>query len=119
MRRSLLFFGLAAVLALGAAPAGAQDAAGPPEFSQQQVEAFADAAVEMRRLHEKLGAQVRAAGNGDEIARLQQEAMAGEVRIVEANGLTPDEYKAIVAAAQRDPALRATIVALMQERSAR
>ena len=93
-------------------------AQGPADFPPQQVEAFADAAVEMRRLHEKLGAQVRAAANGDEIARLQQQAIAEEVRIVETNGLTPDEYKAIGAAANRDPELRATIVALMQKRSA-
>ena len=115
MQRSLLILGLAAVLAFGAAPAGAQGAA---DFPPQQIEAFADAAVEMRQLHEELAAQVRAAENGDEIARLQQDAMAGEVRIVEANGLTPDEYKAIVAAANRDPELHATIVGLMEERAA-
>ncbi len=116
MRRSLLTFGLAAVLSLGAGLAGAQ---GPAAFPQEQIEAVAAAAVEMRRLHEELGAQVRAAEDGDEIARVQQQAMAEEIRIVEANGLTPDEYKAIVAATQHDPELRATIVALMQEREAR
>jgi hypothetical protein len=116
MQRALLI--LATVLmALGSAPAGAQDAAAPPALSQQQIEAFAGAAVAMRRLHADLSAQVRAAGDGDDIARLQQRAMAEEVRIVEASGLTPDQYGAIVAAARRDPELRATIVDLMQEQA--
>jgi hypothetical protein len=117
VQRSLLTLGLAALLAFGAAPVGAQDAAVPAEFSQQQIEAFAGAAVEMRRLHEELGARMREAVDSDELARLQLEAQAEAVQIVETNGLSADDYRAIVAAANRDPELRATIVALMQERS--
>jgi ethanolamine ammonia-lyase small subunit len=117
VQRTFILAGIAALLAFGAAQASAQDAAAQ-SFSQQQIEAFAGAAVEMRRLHAELGAQVREAVDGDEIARLQQEAQAEAVQIVEANGLSADEYRAIVAAAKRDPELHASIVALMQERSA-
>jgi predicted ATPase with chaperone activity len=89
------------------------------DFSQQQIEAFADAAVEMQRIQSELDAKGRQAGNLDEITRLQQEAQVEATQAVEDSGLSVQEYKAIVQAANTDPRLYATIVDLMQQRASR
>jgi predicted ATPase with chaperone activity len=89
------------------------------DFSQQQIEAFADAAVEMQRIQSELDAKGRQAANLDEITRLQQEAQADATQAVEDSGLSVQEYKAIVQAANTDPRLYATIVDLMQQRASR
>jgi predicted ATPase with chaperone activity len=132
--RSILS-GIAAALLAVAAPEAiaqeqpqqqpqAQPSPQPPpmtgaDFSQQQIEAFADAAVEMQRIQSELDAKGRQAGNLDEITRLQQEAQADATQAVEDSGLSVQEYKAIVQAANTDPQLYATIVDLMQQRASR
>jgi hypothetical protein len=115
--RHLILAGMTAtLLAFGAPQASAQDPAAP-DFSQQQIEAFADAAVEMQRLSTSLQEQAREAANQDEIARLQQQGQAQALQIVEDAGLSADEYTAIVQAANQDPDLYTTIVDLMEQRS--
>jgi predicted ATPase with chaperone activity len=87
------------------------------DFSQQQIEAFADAAVEMQRIQSELDTKGREAGNAEEIMRLQQQAQADASQAVEQNGLSVDEYTAIAQAANRDPKLYAMIVDLMRQRA--
>ena len=109
--------GIAAAWLAAASPqAIAQDPA-TADFSQQQIEAFADAATEMQRLKTDLDAQARQAADQEEIARLQQQAQAEAAQIVEDSGLSVDEYSAIVQAANQNPELYAMIVDLMQQRS--
>jgi hypothetical protein len=121
--RSILSAIAAALLAVAAPGAIAQQqpqgqpAPPPTAFSQQQLESFAGAAVEMQRIQTELNAKGREAGNAEEIGRLQQQAQADAVQAVESNGLSVDEYTAIVQAAQQDPQLYATIVDLMQQRA--
>jgi predicted ATPase with chaperone activity len=129
--RSILSGIAAALLAVTAPQAIAQEQPQQPQaqptpqpppmtradFSQQQIEAFADAAVEMQRIQSELDAKGRQAGNLDEITRLQQEAQADATQAVEDSGLSVQEYKAIVQAANQDPRLYATIVDLMQRRA--
>jgi hypothetical protein len=108
---------VAAPGAIAQQPPQPQPAPPPTAFSQQQIESFADAALEMQRIQTELNAKGREAGNADEIARLQQQAQADAVQAVEGNGLSVDEYTAIVQAAKQDPELYATIVDLMQQRA--
>jgi hypothetical protein len=89
----------------------------PPELSQGQLEAFADAAVEVQRLETELNADLQGTASPAEAARLQQEAQDQASRAVEASGLTTGEYLAIVQAAERDPALYAMITDMMQQRA--
>jgi hypothetical protein len=122
--RSILSAIAAALLAVAAPTAFAQQQPQnppmtPPAFSQQQIESFADAALEMQRIQTELNAKGREAGNADEIARLQQQAQADAVQAVEGSGLSVDEYTAIVQAAKQDPQLYAMIVDLMQQRAPR
>lgn len=107
----------AAMLAATSPQAIAQDQPATPDFSQQQIEAFAGAAIEVQRVKTELDAQAAEAGNPDEVARLQQQAQAEASQAVEESGLSVDEYTAIAQAASADPALYATIVDLMRQQS--
>jgi hypothetical protein len=118
-RPSLIFASLAAALLLLAAPQAMaqQQPMAPSAFSQQQIEAFVDAAIEVQRVQTELDAQAQQAQNPDEIARLQQQAQADASQAVEDKGLSVDEYTAIAQAANEDPQLYAMIVDLMQQRA--
>ncbi len=115
-RSSLIMSGITAALLLAAPQAMAQGQ--PADFSQQQIEAFADAAVEVRRVKTDLDAKTQGA-KGDDIMRLSQEAQEQAIQAVQDSGLSPDEYAAIIQAAKQDPELYAMIVDLMQKRSPR
>ncbi|MGH6920081.1 MAG: DUF4168 domain-containing protein [Geminicoccaceae bacterium] len=94
-----------------------QPAVPPTELSQGQLEAFADAAIEVQRLETELNEDLQVADSPAEAARLQQEAQDQASQAVEAKGLTTGEYLAIVQAAERDPALYAMITDMMQQRA--
>ena len=89
----------------------------PPDFSQQKIEAFADAATEVQRVQTELDGKAKAAQNPEEVTKLQQEAQQEASQAVESSGLSIDEYAAIAKAANEDPDLYAMIVDLMQQRS--
>jgi hypothetical protein len=120
-RPALILAGITAALLLLAAPQAIaqQQPMAPSAFSQEQIEAFADAAIEVQRVQTELDAQTQAAQNPDEVARLQQQAQADAAQAVEAKGLSVDEYTAIAQAANQDPQLYAMIVDLMQQRAPR
>jgi Domain of unknown function (DUF4168) len=118
-RRFLVHSTLLAALMVVAVPealAQAQPATPPAELSQERLEAFADAAIEVQQLETELKAELQGTDSPEEAARLQQEAQLEASRAVEAQGLTTDEYLAIVQAAEQDPALYAMITDMMQQR---
>ena len=110
---------LAAAMLVTASHARAQEQPATPatELSQGQLESFADAAIEVQRLENELDADLQGADSPEEAARLRQQAESDASRAVQANGLTTDEYLAIVRAAEQDPALYAMITDLMQQRA--
>jgi hypothetical protein len=89
----------------------------PPDFSEEKIEAFVDAATEVQRVQTELDAKAQEAQNPEEVAQLQQEAQQEASQAVEDSGLTVDEYAAIAEAANQDPDLYAMIVDRMQQRS--
>jgi len=89
----------------------------PPDFSQQKIEAFVDAATEVQQVQTELDSKAKAAQNPEEVTKLQQEAQQEASQAVESSGLSIDEYAAIAQAANEDPDLYAMIVDLMQQRS--
>ena len=117
--RHILIPGIAAAMLVVATPqAMAQDQPVPSsEFSQQQIEAFVDAATEVQRVQTELDARAQQAQNPEEVAQLQQEAQLEASQAVEDSGLTVDEYAAIAQAANQDPNLYAQIVDLLQQRA--
>jgi hypothetical protein len=121
--RHPLILGIAAAMLLAAPQAIAQEqppqAQQPiaPDFSEQQIEAFVDAATEVQRVQTELDAKAQEAQNPEEVAELQQEAQLEASQAVEDSGLTVDEYAAIAQAANENPELYAMIVDRMQQRS--
>lgn len=125
--RHSLTLGVAAAMLLLAAPHAmaqeqpqAQQPQQPmtaPDFSQQKIEAFVDAATEVQRVQTELDTKAQEAQNPEEVAQLQQEAQQEASQAVEDSGLSVDEYAAIAQAANEDPDLYAMIVDLMQQRS--
>jgi hypothetical protein len=124
--RHPLILGIAAATLLAAPQAMAQaqpqqppQAQQPatPDFSEQQIDAFVDAATEVQRVQTELDAKAQEAQNPEEVAELQQEAQLEASQAVEDSGLTVDEYAAIAQAANQDPNLYAMIVDRMQQRS--
>ena len=121
--RHSLILGIAAAMLLAAPYAMAQEQSQqnqpmtPPDFSQQKIEAFADAATEVQRVQTELDGKAKAAQNPEEVTKLQQEAQQEASQAVESSGLSIDEYAAIAKAANEDPDLYAMIVDLMQQRS--
>ena len=120
LRSSLALSSVLAALMLVAVPKALtqeQPATPPAGLSQGQLESFADAAIEVQRLETELNADLQAADGPEEAARLRQDAEGEATRAVQANGLTTDEYMAIVRAAEQDPALYAMITDMMRQRA--
>jgi hypothetical protein len=121
--RHPLILGIAAALLLAAPQVMAQEQApqaqqpATPDFSQEQIEAFVDAATEVQRVQTELDTEAQAAQNPEEVAELQQQAQVEASQAVEGSGLTVDEYAAIAQAANENPDLYAQIVDLMQQRA--
>lgn len=121
-RRSQLLagtVGVAMLVAAGLAEVHAQEQqpAMPAELTQSQIETFADAAIEVRRVEQDFHAQVQSAADAQEIERLQQQAQQDAREAIENHGLSVDEYSAIAQAANQDPRLYAMIVETMQQRA--
>jgi len=89
----------------------------PSEFSLSEIETFADAAVEVRQVQEEFDAQVQGAQDAEEIEELQQQAQQDAQQAIEGNGLSVDDYNAIVQAANQDPQLYAMIVEVMEQKA--
>ncbi|HZA66085.1 MAG TPA: DUF4168 domain-containing protein [Geminicoccaceae bacterium] len=89
----------------------------PSEFSLSEIETFADAAVEVRQVQEDLETRVQAAEDAEEIDQLQQQAQQDAQAAVEDNGLSVDQYNAILQAANQDPQLYAMIVEVIQRKA--
>jgi hypothetical protein len=87
------------------------------QFSEDKLDSFLDAALEVQTLTESYTPRVQAAENEAEQKALVEEAntaIRGAVEDVE--GITIEEYIEIGEAAQADPALAQRITAMAQER---
>jgi Domain of unknown function (DUF4168) len=119
--RHSLIPGIAAAMLLAAPYAMAQEQPQapmtPPDFSEEKIEAFVDAATEVQRVQTELDAKAQETQDPEEVAQLQKEAQQEASQAVEDSGLSVDEYAAIAEAANQDPDLYAMIVDLMQQRS--
>lgn len=113
--------GLAAVLVLAlglASGSQAQEQAimPPGEISQDQVDAFAEAAVAVQRVEQDFSLRLQEVETPEEAEQLQQEAQTEAIQAVEDSGLSLPEYYAVLEAANADPELYAMLVERIQER---
>jgi hypothetical protein len=86
-------------------------------YSEEKLESFVDAAIEVQTLMESYTPRVQEAATEAEQQALAEEANT-EIRdaISESEGITLEEYVEIGEAAQADPALAQRITAMAQER---
>ena len=112
----------ALILAL-ALPMPAQDAQPPQqqpptqqfEPNQNQVEAFASAALQVQQIRSKWQTRMQEAENAEKAQELQVQAATEMVSAVQERGLTVETYKAIATAARDNPELAGRIVKLMEQ----
>ena len=76
----------------------------------------AEIAVEVQRVQQEYDAQVQSAENPEDLAQLQQQAQQDAQKAIEDQGMSLDEYTAILQAANQDPQLYAMIVETMEQR---
>ena len=96
---------------------GMQTPQGTPssaDFSEAQLDAFAAAAEDISRLQQEYDVKLQAAASSEEAEDLRTEATDAIMDALEEQGITPDEYNSIVAAAQADPTLYAAIIERME-----
>lgn len=116
---ALAGFAAVLVLVLGTAsgvPAQEQAVTPPATVSEDQVEAFADAAVAVQRVEQDFSARLQEVETQEEAEQLQQQAQTEAVQAVEESGLSLPEYYAVLDAANADPELYAMLVERIQER---
>jgi Domain of unknown function (DUF4168) len=110
----------ALILAL-ALPMQAQDSRPqqPPtqqlEPSQDQIESFASAALQVQQIRSEWQTRIQTADSAEQARELQTQAAAEMVSAVKEKGLTVETYRAIAAAARDNPELASRIVKLMEQ----
>lgn len=85
------------------------------EPSQDQLESFASAALEVEQIRSKWLPRIQAADNAEKAQEFQVQASAEMVHAVQDKGLTVETYKAIATAAQDNPELASRIGKLMKQ----
>lgn len=95
-------------------PAGLQLAQGQ-QFSDEQLQSFALAALEVQEIRAEYVARMQQTENEDERQQLAQEANTAMVGVIEDTpGLTVDDYNAIIEASSENPELSQRINEYMQ-----
>jgi hypothetical protein len=102
--------------------AAPQDAAPPADgaaqsYSDEEVDAFADAVTAAAAVDEQWRPRIEAAGDVEEAQELMVQSQTEMVAAVEETGITDNDYNEIYAQAQTDPALADRILAALQERT--
>lgn len=85
------------------------------EFSEQQLEAFAAAAVELDELRREWNPKLEAADNGDQAAEIQRRANMEMAQAVQESGITVDTYNRVAMALQSDEELGAKVQGYIEE----
>ncbi|QOL81510.1 DUF4168 domain-containing protein [Pseudooceanicola spongiae] len=100
------------------APPAAQTEQAQVPFSDDQIDSFVDAAVEVSEVRDTYLPQIQAAKDDSEAAELTQKAQADMAAAVsKTEGMDVDTYNKISQTAQTDPALNDRLVAMITERT--
>jgi hypothetical protein len=85
------------------------------EPSQDQIQAFASAALQVQQIRSKWQTRMQEANSAEKAQELQVQAATEMVSAVQERGLTVETYKAIATAARDNPELAGRIVKLMEQ----
>jgi hypothetical protein len=91
-----------------------QQPAQPPAFSQQQLESFAAAALQVREIRTRWQPRIQEAESAEKAQEFQKQGTAEMVRAIEARGLTMETFNAIATAARNNPELASRLTKLME-----
>ena len=85
-----------------------------PDFSDEELAAFVDAAEDVQGVQESYLPEIEGAADDQEAAELQQQMNDEMVQVVEqADGIDVDTYNQVAQAAQMDPELNDRILEMM------
>ena len=85
------------------------------EPTQDQIESFASAALQVQQIRSKWQTRIQTAESTEKAKELQTQASAEMVSAVKEKGLTVETYTAIATAARDNPELAGRIVKLMEQ----
>jgi len=94
---------VAALLTLAVPAADAQTGGADHEFTQQEIQSFARASLEVDRLNEVWIPRLQQAETQVEAEALRSEAVSEIVEAIEAEGIELETYNAIIEEAQTNP----------------
>jgi Domain of unknown function (DUF4168) len=86
----------------------------PPAFSQQQLESFAAAALQVREIRTRWQPRIQEAESAEKAQEFQKQGTAEMRRAIEARGLTVETFNAIATAARNNPELASRLTKLME-----
>ncbi|MGF1608370.1 MAG: DUF4168 domain-containing protein [Kiloniellales bacterium] len=118
MRSYLTGAASALVLAAGLSLAGPAAVMAQEAYSEQKLDAFVEAVVQVRQLSSVWQERIEAAGTEEKASELRDQAGQELVAAVEGTeGITLAEYNQIVEDARQNPDLSARIGGMLQERT--
>ncbi len=96
-------------------PGMAQPAPDQPTFSDQQIQRFVDAYLDIIQIQEQYTGQVQATDSAEEARELQEQANNEMIGAIEENGLSVPEYSEMANAMDMNPELRDQVAAMIHE----
>ncbi len=120
IRQSLPAMLIAATLALGSAGVASaqtmeQGAEPRTDWSEQELQSFAAAAVGVDEVFARWRDDIAEAETAEEANEMQQQASEEAAEVVEEEGLTIEEYNEINQAIQADPQLYEQVIQLIEQ----
>ena len=85
------------------------------DFSDEQLQAYARAAMQVQQINMAMEQATQNTSDPDQMRNVQQQAYADLERAIKSNGLTVEEYNAIGQKAQTDKQTRDTVTEYFQQ----
>lgn len=108
MKRATTPICIAAAMGLMLGMGGTPAVAGQ-QFTEQEIESFAVAVIEIEQINQVVQQEMQAADTPEEQQQVQEQATAQMIEAIEAEGMTVDDYNEIATAVQTDPELAGQI----------
>lgn len=86
----------------------------PAALTEEELQSYAAAALEVQSLIEEWQPQIEAAESPEQASEIGQQAQSEMVMAVEAEGLSVEEYNQITQLAQTDPELQSRIMSYIE-----
>jgi len=105
----------APVMAQDAADSGSQAQAPAQDFSDEQLQQFADASQDIASISQDYTEQLQNASDEGEQQKIRQQANDEMVQAVQDSGMSVEQFNSIGQAIQQDPALMQRVQGMVQQ----